>query len=200
MKNVDAKEYMRLQLATNIRDKFRNIYEVLYDLDSEEKFNILKELASLISEFLSDDDTNKKFIELANNSRVLENSNNNEIKVEVFEIIRNILIHFPIFKKWDDVFLTKDLLKWNNPKGNTILRFFESNINKEIDYIIYTKKDDVFGPTHPIKMKILPLSDSEPVFLKNMISENEVIWTFALIDYYLNHMNLGLDYFYYVSA
>lgn len=33
-----------------------------------------------------------------------------------------------------------------------------------------------------------------------MISEDDVIWTFALIDYYLNYMDLGLDYFYYVSA
>ena len=160
----------------------------------------IKELSSLITEFLSADDINKKFIELANSSTVAENSSNNELKVEVFEVIRNILIHFPNFKKWDDVFLTKNLLRWNDPKGKTILKFFENNVNKKIDYVIYTKENDVFGPTHPITMKIFPLNDDKPVFLKNMISEDEVIWTFALIDYYLNYMNLGLDYFYYVSA
>jgi hypothetical protein len=200
MDNVESKEYMRIQLATNIRNKFSNVYDLLYYMDSEEKFKVLKELSQLIKEFLSDDDINKKFIELANNSTVKENSTNNELKVKAFEVIRNILIHFPIFEKWDDVFLTKNLLNWSNSKSNTILNFFENNKNSEIDYVIYTKEDDRFSPTHPIKMKILPLDDKKPVFLKDMITEDEVIWTFALIDYYLNYMGLGLDYDFYISA
>lgn len=200
MNNVETKEYMKVQLATNIRNKFRNVYDVLYCMNSEDKFKILKELSQLINEFLSDDDINKKFIELANNSTVEENSTNNELKVKVFEVIRNILIHFPIFEKWDEVFLTKNLLKWNDSKGKTILRFFEKNENSEIEYIIYTKEGDGFSPTHPIKMKIIPLDDNKPIFLKDMITEDEVIWTFALIDYYLNYMGLGLDYYFYVSV
>lgn len=45
-----------------------------------------------------------------------------ELSREFFLFIRNLLIHFPFFKNWDDVVFTKGLINWSKP-GRTIDKF-----------------------------------------------------------------------------
>lgn len=190
----ETKDFVEVNLAEKIRDKINYIYNSLY-ISSEEKFSILKEVSILITELLSTEETKKKFISLANSSKVKQNSENNDIKFKAFQIIRHIVTHFPFFNKWDDVFITNNLLNWNGKDNQSIKKFFNHNVNKEITYVIYTKSFDTWEPTHPVTMKVLPLSDDKPVFMKDMISEDDVIWTFGLIDHYLDFMGFGLETF-----
>jgi hypothetical protein len=192
MNVFEARNFVEIELAKRIRNKMNCIYDLLY-MTSEEKFSLLKELSLLITELLSTEETKKKFIALANSSKVKENSENNDIKFKTFEIIRHIVIHFPFFKKWDDVFITNALLNWNDKENQSIQKFLKCNIDKEITYMIYTNPFDKWEPTHPVTMKVLPINDDNPVFMKDMISENDVIWTFGLIDHYLDFMGFGLE-------
>lgn len=192
MNVFETRNFVEIELAKRIRDKMNCIYDLLY-MTSEEKFSLLKELSLLITELLSMEETKKKFIALANSSKVKENSENNDIKFKTFEIIRHIVIHFPFFEKWDDVFITNALLNWNDKENQSIQKFFRRNIDKEITYMIYTKPFDKWEPTHPVTMKVLPINDDNPVFMRDMISEDDVIWTFGLIDHYLDFMGFGLE-------
>jgi hypothetical protein len=45
-----------------------------------------------------------------------------ELSKEFFLFIRNLLIHFPFFRNWDEVLFTKGLINWSQP-GRTIDRF-----------------------------------------------------------------------------
>ncbi len=36
-----------------------------------------------------------------------------EIGGVLFKFIRNVISHFPLFEKWDEVYLTKALVNWN---------------------------------------------------------------------------------------
>jgi hypothetical protein len=45
-----------------------------------------------------------------------------ELSREFFLFIRNLLIHFPFFKNWDEVVFTKGLINWSKP-GRTIDKF-----------------------------------------------------------------------------
>jgi len=45
-----------------------------------------------------------------------------ELSKEFFLFIRNLLIHFPFFKSWDEVLFNKGLINWSKP-GRTIDKF-----------------------------------------------------------------------------
>jgi hypothetical protein len=45
-----------------------------------------------------------------------------ELSREFFLFIRNLLIHFPFFKSWDEMAFTKGLINWSKP-GRTIDKF-----------------------------------------------------------------------------
>ena len=65
--------------------------------------------------------------------------------------------------------------------------------NKTLKYIIYTKQFDKWEPAHTVTMKVLPIADEKETYMKDMITENDVIWTFSLIDHYLDYMGFGLE-------
>jgi hypothetical protein len=45
-----------------------------------------------------------------------------ELSKEFFQFVRNLLIHFPFFKSWDEVVFSKRLINWSKP-GRTIDKF-----------------------------------------------------------------------------
>ncbi len=47
-----------------------------------------------------------------------------EIGGELFKIVRNIILHFPFFNTWDDIWFNKEIINWNKP-NQTIDKFFE---------------------------------------------------------------------------
>lgn len=67
-----------------------------------------------------------------------------ELSKEFFLFVRNILIHFPFFKSWDEVKVTKGLINWSKP-GRTIDKFLTRFAGHNfVKYRIWVPKDKKF--------------------------------------------------------
>lgn len=94
---------------------------------------------------------------------------------DLFSFVRNVLLHFPIFDKWDDVYISKVLATWNT-KG-TIHRFLKNSTKVKIDgmgtvkYRIWenSKKQMTYiSINFPEKY-----DETNNILLKNIISERD---------------------------
>ncbi|MDD3048939.1 MAG: hypothetical protein PHQ89_03050 [Bacilli bacterium] len=186
----DAKKFVTNECAKKIR-KIMNRYNCLYldNYSSYEKFELIKKLSSLISELLKDRKLKIKFIELISKSTV--NGDNPELRLATFEMIRNLSAHFPMFDIWNDVFVNNQLLTWDDPTFPSIKKYFDKYKGKILNYDIYIKGPFGWEKRHTVNFKIPRLEEKEKMFLKNVISEDDVIWTFCLIDSLLEY--LGFD-------
>lgn len=188
MEKEEYRIFFIKELAQKIRDNMTK-YSCL-DLEkytSEEKYEIIKKIVPLIKEFLSDRETNDKFIELIKKSEV--NGDDAELKLATFEMIRNLNAHFVVFDKWDDVFFTLDSLTWNT-RRSTIKEYFEKNCAKSFTYKIYTLTPIGWEERHIARVVIPKLEGNEVFYIKDMISEDDVIWSFCLIDSLLNYFEI----------
>lgn len=50
---------------------------------------------------------------------------------ELFSFIRNLLLHFPVFETWDEVYINKSLATWN--KVGQIDKFLKKGLTIKID-------------------------------------------------------------------
>lgn len=96
---------------------------------------------------------------------------------DLFSFVRNLLLHFPVFDKWEDVYISKDLATWN--KVGTIHKFLLKSSKIKIDdsgvikYRIWekSKKLMTYIQFHlPEEYK-----DNRKIFLKDVISETDGI-------------------------
>lgn len=179
--------------AEKIKKKIDNALDYTYrsDVDDSKKFELIKQLASLVSELLDKDGIRDKLIELANMSTV--NGEDNEIKIDTFDLIRNILIHFPIFESWDEICISKKLLKWNTDRNGQIIKYFEKNRNKSFKYRIFLNENDEWIERYTISVTIPELNDDNTIYLKDIFSLDNAIWTFGIIDYYLKDLGLNIQ-------
>lgn len=53
-----------------------------------------------------------------------------EIGKELFKFIRNVLLHFPFFDSWDEVWINKSIINWYR-EGQSIDRFLAEFCGKE---------------------------------------------------------------------
>lgn len=91
----------------------------------------------------------------------------------LFSFIRNLLLHFPIFDTWDEVYINKRLATWS--KVGQIDKFLSGGIRGQIDgrrsvkYRIWeekNKKMTYFSVSFPEKY------DNTNIYLKDIISED----------------------------
>lgn len=91
---------------------------------------------------------------------------------DLFSFIRNLLLHFPIFDTWDEVYINKNLATWS--KVGQIDKFLTKGIEGKIDgkgtvkYRIWEekkKKMSYFCIDFPEKY------DNTNIYLKDIISE-----------------------------
>lgn len=91
---------------------------------------------------------------------------------DVFSFIRNLLLHFPIFNTWNEVYINKNLATWS--KVGQIDKFLNKCINIKIDgeskvnYRIWEeekKKMTYFSVNFPEKY------EDNDIYLKDLISE-----------------------------
>lgn len=94
----------------------------------------------------------------------------------LFSFVRNLLLHFPIFENWDDVYISKDLATWN--KVGTIHKFLKESSKIKIDdkgtikYRIWEKSKKLM--TH-ISINFPEEYNDNKIFLKDIVSEKEGI-------------------------
>lgn len=91
---------------------------------------------------------------------------------DIFSFIRNLLLHFPIFKTWDEVYINKNLATWS--KVGQIDKFLHKSTKIKIDgtgtleYRIWentNKKMTYFSINFPEKY------EQNNIYLKDIISE-----------------------------
>ena len=100
---------------------------------------------------------------------------------DLFSFIRNLLLHFPIFNTWDEVYINKNLATWS--KVGQIDKFLNKCINIKIDgkgtlkYRMWEeekKKMTYFSVKFPEKY------DDNNIYLKDIISE-EIGMKFCMV-------------------
>ena len=173
-----------------------------FNYDNEEtikrKYNIIKDLSSLTAEVLKKKDIQTKMKEVAESSEVDENSTNIDDKFNTFKMIRNVINHFPIFKSWDEVYISKDLLTWNDSSGDQIESYFKKE--REFSYIIYLNEYGKWVPKKTIEIRTPKLGKYNKIYLKDILSLDDAIWTFSIIDYYLQFLGLQIETRFLISA
>ena len=185
--------------ATKIMEEMEEALELIwynYDYNNSKKFQLVKSIAGITSELLDSDEINEKMMEIAKSSEV--NGDNIEDKFNTFKMIRNVLNHFPIFNSWEEIYISRELVNWNNPKYSQILDYFDEE--KEMSYRIYLNENNEWIEKKKIDIKVPKLEQYNKIYLKDIISLDDVIWTFSVIDYYLQYFDLNLQQRFIVSA
>jgi len=115
-----------------------------------------------------------------------------EIARELFKFIRNVIIHFPFFDSWDDIWVNQSLVNWHKDsqfidqfvkkyKGKETVkyRFWEAN-KKRMTYL------SIYFPKH--------YEDDTKIYLKDLLSEREgVTFAFILMKKVLDTQVLSVD-------
>ena len=185
--------------ATKIMEEMEEALELVwynYDYNNSKKFQLVKSIAGITSELLDSDEINEKMMEIAKSSEV--NGDNIEDKFNTFKMIRNVLNHFPIFNSWEEIYISRELVNWNNPKYSQILDYFDEE--NEMSYRIYLNENNEWIEKKKIDIKVPKLEQYNKIYLKDIISLDDVIWTFSVIDYYLQYFDLNLQQRFIVSA
>lgn len=122
-----------IQALTLFYNKFYDLYEEITndsfsDENAEIRFYKLRESFSIYKELLSYEPI-KNYIEwMKKGGRPpLEGV----IADDLFSFIRNLLLHFPIFKSWNEVYINKGLATWS--KAGQIHRFLHKSVKVKID-------------------------------------------------------------------
>lgn len=197
------------ELVTRIREKLSNFVDPFIYGDfcnsscHEKEFQLVRDSCVLINELLSYVSIKEKILNMA-----IETTNDSDNKLDVqakydtFKMLRNLFIHFPIFDRWDEVYINKELLEWNKPKNCYILKYFNEYGGKNLTCNIYTKYsyDENWRIGCTIKLKIpnsLPKKDK--MYLNDFMSFSDVKRIFCIVDYYLDYLGFDLIQYQYLS-
>lgn len=188
---MEYKKEVAKLFATKIMEEMDEALQLVWPYnayDENRKFTLIKSLASLTSELLEVEEINKKMMEIAKSSEI--NGDNIEDKFNTFKMIRNVVNHFPIFNTWDEIYISRDLINWNDPKNSQIEKFFKTE--KCMSYIIYLNEDGKWVEKKKIDIKVPCLGKYNKIYLKDILSIDDAIWTFSAIDYYLQYLDLNI--------
>jgi hypothetical protein len=114
-------------------NRFYDLYEEIVDDDFNNKnakirFYKLRESFSIYKELLSYEPIKEYIKWMKKGGRpYLEGI----IADDLFSFIRNLLLHFPIFDTWDEVYINKNLATWS--KAGQIDKFLTNSIKIKID-------------------------------------------------------------------
>lgn len=115
-----------------------------------------------------------------------------EIARDLFKFIRNVIIHFPFFDSWDDVWVNKSLVNWHKD-SQFIDRFIRKYQGKEtVKYRFWEadKKRMTYLSIHfPERYE-----NDASIYLKDLLSEKEgVRFSFILMKQVLDTQVLSVD-------
>lgn len=170
------KERSALQLFYR---RFYNLYEELseeefFKKESFYRFYRIREIFSVYKELLGYEPIQHYIKYVKNGGRPPLDG---LVVDDLFSFVRNLLLHFPVFDNWEDVYISKDLATWN--KTGTIHKFLLKSSKIKIDnsgvikYRIWekSKKLMTYIQFHLPK----EYDESNKIFLKDIISEKDGI-------------------------
>ena len=170
----NEKEKIALNLFYN---RFYDLYEELshnnfFQNESSYRFYKIREIFSIYNELLGYEPI-KYYIKVIKKTRPpLEGI----IVNDLFSFVRNLLLHFPLFDNWDDVYITQNLATWN--KAGRIHSFLKKSSKIKIDgkgTIKYRIWEDSKKLMTHISINFPEEYNDNKIFLKDIISEREGI-------------------------
>lgn len=166
----NRKEYDFLNLSYN---RFLDLYAEInstnfIELSPELRFYKIKDIFGVYSELLSYKPI-KDFIDEIKKHRPPMEA---EISSAVLKFIRNVLVHFPFFKTWNEVYVTKKLINWTS-EGKFIDKFLNKYLgHREVEYrfkYVGHKEFTYVTFSFPKEYK------ENKIYLKDMINEGDGI-------------------------
>lgn len=172
----NPQEIKFLNLAFN---RFYDLEEEILDdnfwtLESKYRFSRIKEIFAVYTELLNYKPIEWVIAEIKEKRPPIES----EIASKLFKFIRNLILHFPFFDSWDDVWFNEELINWKGKQesihnflskyhssGEVKYRFWE-NDKKLMTYLAIN-----FPSNYP---------NNEKIYLKNIMLEKEGV-KFAII-------------------
>lgn len=155
-------------------NRFYDLYDEIFineffDMSARERFFKLREAFSIYKELLSYEPLKEYIKWMKNGGRPHFEG---VIADDLFSFIRNLLLHYPIFDEWDDVYINRDLATWT--KKGQIDKFLSKIILIKINgkgtvhYRIWEEKKK--------KMSYFTINfpdayNEEDIYLKNIITE-----------------------------
>ena len=95
-----------------------------------------------------------------------------EICNSLFKFIRNVLIHFPYFDCWNEIWINKEIINWYRP-NQSIDKFLKNYCGKsKVEYRF--KENNLSGFTY-VTICFPKCYDNEKIYLKDIIKEEEGI-------------------------
>lgn len=174
----NEKEYEFLNLASN---RFLDLYGEINDSDfmkysPEIRLYKLKDLFSVYAELLLYEPIKKHICFLEKARPPMESVLSNEF----VKFIRNVLIHFPFFKTWDEIYITKNLVNWAS-EGKTIDKFLNKyKGNKTIEYRLMESKTRKWRyPTISFPQDY----SNDKIYIKDLITEKDGVLLCAILMY-----------------
>ncbi len=166
----NEKEYEFLNLSYN---RFLDLYEEInnvnfMELSPELRFYKIKDIFGVYSELLSYEPIKDFIDELRKHRPPMEA----EMSSAVLKYIRNVLVHFPFFKTWNEVYVTKKLINWTCD-GKFIDKFLNKYTgHKEVEYRFkYVGHKEFTYVTFSFPEEYT----ENKIYLKDMISEEDGI-------------------------
>jgi len=170
-----------VEFLTLAYNRFYDIFEEVmkdsfWDKDGWYRFSKIKDGFSVYTELLSYEPI-KWVIEVMKKARPPMEA---EIGRDFFKFIRNIIVHFPFFESWNEVWIKKSIINWQK-HGQFIDYFLQKYKGKEIVKYRFWE---------PRKKRMTYLSINFPedyekdnkIYLKEIISEKEgVKFSFILM-------------------
>ncbi|MCQ2958145.1 MAG: hypothetical protein MJ180_04490 [Candidatus Gastranaerophilales bacterium] len=172
----ESKEYEFLNLATN---RFMDLYELInnisfMDMPPQSRLHIIRDFFSVYAEMLSYPPI-KNHIEFIKKTRP---SMESVMSSELVKFIRNILVHFPFFSTWDEIYVSKQLINWKKD-GQSIDKFLNKyQGHKKVEYRIKEKTSGEW--IYPTVRFPLAYKDDK-IFLKDIIDEKNGILLCAVL-------------------
>jgi hypothetical protein len=130
-----------LQFLTLAFNRFYDIFEKVmednfWELNSINRFGILKDGLSIYTELLNYEPIKWVIDKMKIERPPMEA----EIGGELFKFFRNVILHFPLFDTWDEVYVTKTLANWDR-NGQSIDKFLEKYKGKpSVKYRFWEEK------------------------------------------------------------
>jgi hypothetical protein len=102
-----------------------------------------------------------------------------EIAREYFLFLRNLIVHFPVFNVWDEVFFDKELINWSRP-GQSIDRFLATYAgHQQVKYRVWNPKKKTM--TY-VSINFPAKYENDKMFLKDLMPEKEgLIFSLSLM-------------------
>lgn len=169
-----------IEFLTLAYNKFYDIYEEIiiedkfWEKSQIDRLNRIKNAFSIYGEVQSYEPI-KWILNYMEKSRPPMES---VIAKDLFKCIRNILIHFPFFDSWDEVYVTKNLINWER-SGQSIDKFLKKYVGHSVVKYRYWEAEKKQMTYLSIRFPVEYNLDSK-IYLNEFLTEKEGV-KFSLI-------------------